>query len=122
MIALLFLRIVVFLMIRLPPRSTRTDTLCPYTTFFLSCMSWLFYVVLSLASFALALFAPLTWLAGLSALAALILLFAAAFSLLAERLGATSRAESVALYPLAQSQQPRADERGADNVDSNDAG
>src|SRR3546814_16662840 len=28
--------IVVFLMIRRPPRSTRTDTLCPYTTLFRS--------------------------------------------------------------------------------------
>src|SRR3546814_14894933 len=27
---------VFFLMIRRPPRSTRTDTLCPYTTLFLS--------------------------------------------------------------------------------------
>src|SRR3546814_18861617 len=26
-----------FLMVRLPPRSTRTDTLFPYTTLFLSC-------------------------------------------------------------------------------------
>src|SRR3546814_4865885 len=28
-------------MIRLPPRSTRTDTLCPYTTLFRSCSAWL---------------------------------------------------------------------------------
>lgn len=84
-------------------------------------MSWLVYVVLSLASFALALFAPWTWLAGLSALAALLLLFAAAFSLLAERLGATSRPESVALYPLAHGQQPRTDARAADNAANNDA-
>lgn len=86
-------------------------------------MSWLVYVVLSLASFALALFAPWTWLAGLAALAALLLLFAAAFSLLAERLGATSRPESVALYPLAhaQTQQPRADDSVADNADKHDA-
>lgn len=85
-------------------------------------MSWLVYVVLSLASFALALFAPWTWLAGLSALAALVLLFAAAFSLLAERLGATSRPESVALYPAAQTNQSRANERGADDTAGNDAG
>src|SRR3546814_4611045 len=29
-----------FLMIRRPPRSTRTDTLFPYTTLFRSCRSW----------------------------------------------------------------------------------
>src|SRR3546814_9354128 len=28
---------ILFLMIRRPPRSTRTDTLCPYTTLFRSC-------------------------------------------------------------------------------------
>src|SRR3546814_10636952 len=27
-------------MIRRPPRSTRTDTLCPYTTLFRSCSGW----------------------------------------------------------------------------------
>src|SRR3546814_16595087 len=32
----LYLRCVFFLMIRLPPRSTRTDTLFPYTTLFRS--------------------------------------------------------------------------------------
>src|SRR3546814_12079207 len=31
-------RIVFFLMIRRPPRSTRTDTLFPYTTLFRSCL------------------------------------------------------------------------------------
>src|SRR3546814_19833804 len=31
-----FLSFIFFLMIRLPPRSTRTDTLCPYTTLFRS--------------------------------------------------------------------------------------
>src|SRR3546814_5421866 len=29
-----------FLMIRRPPRSTRTDTLCPYTTLFRSCLGF----------------------------------------------------------------------------------
>src|SRR3546814_17150538 len=32
----MFYKLVVFLMIRLPPRSTRTDTLFPYTTLFRS--------------------------------------------------------------------------------------
>src|SRR3546814_1503062 len=36
-IILLYLFFVFFLMIRRPPRSTRTDTLFPYTTLFLSC-------------------------------------------------------------------------------------
>src|SRR3546814_18293582 len=34
---ILFLFLVFFLMIRRPPRSTRTDTLFPYTTLFRSC-------------------------------------------------------------------------------------
>lgn len=62
-------------------------------------MSWLLFVLLSLASFVLALFAPWTWLAGLSALAALLLLFAAAFALLAERVGTASRPEPLAVPP-----------------------
>src|SRR3546814_18362083 len=33
----------VILMIRLPPRSTRTDTLFPYTTLFRSMHNWLMY-------------------------------------------------------------------------------
>src|SRR3546814_1966911 len=35
---LLSCRMYFFLMIRLPPRSTRTDTLFPYTTLFLTCL------------------------------------------------------------------------------------
>src|SRR3546814_19079193 len=31
-----------FLMVRRPPRSTRTDTLCPYTTLFRSGVNWYF--------------------------------------------------------------------------------
>src|SRR3546814_18607604 len=34
-----FFRSFFFLMIRLPPRSTRTDTLFPYTTLFRSCLT-----------------------------------------------------------------------------------
>lgn len=64
-------------------------------------MSWLLFVLLSLASFGLALFAPWTWLAALAALAALLLLFAAAFALLAERVGAVSRPEPLAMPPAA---------------------
>jgi hypothetical protein len=67
-------------------------------------MSWLVFVLLSIASFVLALFAPWTWLAALAALAALLLLFAAAFALLAERVGSAARADSVALYPAAHAQ------------------
>src|SRR3546814_19619701 len=33
----MFSLVLFFLMIRRPPRSTRTDTLCPYTTLFRSC-------------------------------------------------------------------------------------
>src|SRR3546814_8692166 len=36
MLFISFILFVFFLMIRLPPRSTRTDTLCPYTTLFRS--------------------------------------------------------------------------------------
>ncbi|PKM08873.1 MAG: hypothetical protein CVV14_02110 [Gammaproteobacteria bacterium HGW-Gammaproteobacteria-4] len=67
-------------------------------------MSWLVFALLSIASFVLALFAPWTWLAALAALAALLLLFAAAFALLAERVGSAARPESVALYPAAHAQ------------------
>lgn len=67
-------------------------------------MSWLVFVLLSIASFVLALFAPWTWLAALAALAALLLLFAAAFALLAERVGSAARPDSVALYPAAHAQ------------------
>src|SRR3546814_19969252 len=35
----MFVIVVFFLMIRRPPRSTRTDTLCPYTTLFRSLAS-----------------------------------------------------------------------------------
>src|SRR3546814_10793099 len=45
----------VFLMIRRPPRSTRTDTLIPYTTLFRSIDNWL--------NAAIVLAAPLWWLA-----------------------------------------------------------
>src|SRR3546814_15158974 len=38
---------VFFLMIRRPPRSTRTDTLCPYTTLFRSQRAGLRYVCIS---------------------------------------------------------------------------
>src|SRR3546814_3752019 len=37
MLCVLFICFFFFLMIRLPPRSTRTDTLFPYTTLFRSC-------------------------------------------------------------------------------------
>src|SRR3546814_3563542 len=36
----LLLRFVFFLMIRRPPRSTRTDTLFPYTTLFRAAFNW----------------------------------------------------------------------------------
>src|SRR3546814_13488451 len=36
-LSVLFLYLLFFLMIRRPPRSTRTDTLFPYTTLFRSC-------------------------------------------------------------------------------------
>lgn len=67
-------------------------------------MSWLVFVLLSIASFVLALFAPWTWLAALAALTALLLLFAAAFALLAERVGSAARPDSVALSPEAHAQ------------------
>src|SRR3546814_17536124 len=38
--SLTFLNMFFFLMIRRPPRSTRTDTLFPYTTLFRSLFSW----------------------------------------------------------------------------------
>src|SRR3546814_17950444 len=36
----LYMNLFFFLMIRRPPRSTRTDTLCPYTTLFRSDQRW----------------------------------------------------------------------------------
>src|SRR3546814_8207802 len=35
-----------FLMIRRPPRSTRTDTLFPYTTLFRSCACWITFLTM----------------------------------------------------------------------------
>ncbi|PIQ38166.1 MAG: hypothetical protein COW59_03255 [Lysobacterales bacterium CG17_big_fil_post_rev_8_21_14_2_50_64_11] len=69
-------------------------------------MSWLLFALLSLASFVLAVLAPWTWLAALSSLAALLLLFATAFALLAERVGAVSRPESLAVLPTAVASPP----------------
>lgn len=78
-------------------------------------MSWLVFFLLSLASFVLALFAPWTWLAALAALAALLLLFAAAFALLAERVGSAARPDSVALSPSVRA---ATQAKGADSAEA----
>lgn len=62
-------------------------------------MSWVIYLLGALASFVLALLSPWMWLSALAVLAALLLLFASAFSLLASRVGGTARSELDALGP-----------------------
>lgn len=62
-------------------------------------MSWVVYLLGALVSFVLALLSPWMWLSALAALAALLLLFVSAFSLLASRVGGTARSELDALGP-----------------------
>jgi phosphoglycerol transferase MdoB-like AlkP superfamily enzyme len=84
-------------------------------------MSWLVLLLLSVASFVLALFAPWTWLAALAALGSFVLLFAATFALLAQRVGAAARPEAIALYPAAHTVLPRqADHQATATTDSKD--
>lgn len=62
-------------------------------------MSWIIYLLGAVGSFVLALLSPWMWLSAVAALAALLLLFGAAFALLAQRVGGNARSELDALGP-----------------------
>ena len=62
-------------------------------------MSWIIFLLGAVVSFVLALLSPWMWLSAVAALAALVLLFGAAFALLAQRVGGGARSELDALGP-----------------------